>query len=590
MRRNFMNMRHKLDTVEVIMTLLCLAFCGADMAANAQEDTLRLLLWQAPTTFIPHLTGAFKDLAALRMVYEPLASFDAEGRLIPVLAAEIPSVENGGVAQDGTSVTWKLKPNVTWSDGQPFTADDVLFTYEFIMNPQNRAVTSGNYTLIDTIDVLDDLTLRINFTTITPACTTPFVGQYGMILPRHVWADYDRQSSPGASMQLAAVGTGPYRMVAHHQEDLLIIGDDLVNIVNLIYEANPLFRELGKPYFRRVELQGGGDVMMAARAVLVNGVIDFAWNLQLDSEQFAAMEAAGTGRLMLVPGSFVERIVLNQTDPNRATETGERSSLRFPHPFFSDKTVRQAFAHAIDRQAIAALYGQRARPVTNILTAPPQYNSPNTANLYPFDLARAAALLDAAGWRDANGDGIREQEGRKLRVVFQTSVNPIRQNIQTIVKHALESIGVEVELKGIDASIFFAVDPTNTNTGRHFYADLQTYFAGNSSPDPQDYMGRWLCAEIAQQANNWTGSSESRWCHAEYDELLAHASAELDPDKRQALFIRLNDLLVEDVVLIPLANLMDINGASRTLEGIALTPWDSFTWNIKEWRRQPGGR
>ena len=431
-----MNMRHKLYTVEVIMTLLCVAFCGADMAANAQEDTLRLLLWQAPTQFIPHLTGTFKDLAALRLVYEPLASFDAEGRLIPVLAAEIPSVENGGVARDGTSVTWKLKPNVTWSDGHPLTADDVLFTYEFVMTPQHRTVTSSNYALVDTITVIDDLTVTINFKTSTPSWYLPFVGQHGMILPRHVWADYDRQSSPEVSTQLAGVGTGPYRMVAYHQEDMLIIGDDLVSTINIIYEANPLFREAGKPYFRRLELQGGGDVMMSARAVLVNGVVDFAWNLQIDSEQLAAMEAAGKGRLLLVPGSFVERIVVNQSDPNRATETGERSSLRFPHPFFSDKRVRQAFAHAIDRQAIAALYGQRGRPVTNILIAPPQYNSPNTANLYPFDLSRAAALLDAAGWRDANGDGIREKEGRKLRVVFQTTINPIRQNIQAIVKHA----------------------------------------------------------------------------------------------------------------------------------------------------------
>lgn len=587
MRRNFMNMRHKLYTVEVIITLLFLAFCGMSAAADAQEDTLRLFFWQAPTQLNPHLSSGFKDWAAARMTYEPLASFDSEGHLIPFLAADIPSVENGGVAPDGKSVTWRLKSNLTWSDGQPFTADDVLFTYEFIMNPQNRAVTTGNYTLIDTIEVLDDLTLRINFKTITPAWDTPFVGRYGMILPRHVWADYDPQTSSEASMQLAAVGTGPYRMVAYHQEDMLIIGDDMVNIVNLIYEANPLFRESGKPYFRRAELHGGGDAMMAARAVLIEGAADFAWNLQLDPEQLAVMEAAGTGRLIPVPGSLVERIVVNQSDPNRATDTGERSSLRFPHPFFSDKTVRQAFAHAIDRQAIAALYGKTAQPVTNILIAPPQYDSPNTANLYPFDLTRAAALLDEAGWRDANGDGIREKNGMKLRVVFQTSVTRIRQQTQAIVKAALESIGVEVELKGIDASVFFGTNPENTNTVRHFYADLQEYNSSSTSPNPETYM-RWLtCEHVPQQANNWSGrGSIGRWCHPEFDALFTQSVTELEPQTRQALFIRMNDLCVEDVALIPLVNLMEINGASDTLDGIELNPWNPVTWNIKEWRRK----
>lgn len=587
MRNNVMQMRHRVYAVEIIVTVLLWALCAVNSAADAQDDTLRLLFWQAPTQFNPHLSSGFKDLAAARMTYEPLASYDREGHLIPVLAAEIPSLDNGGVAPDGRSVIWKLKPHVAWSDGHPLTSDDVLFTYEFLMNQDNRAVTTSNYTVIQNVEIIDDLTIKINFKTITPAWMIPFVGQHGMIVPRHAWAAYDPTSPPEASAQRATVGTGPYRMVAYQKEDMLIIGDDMVNIVKIIYEANPLFREPGKPYFPRVELQGGGDAMMAARAVLVEGVADFAWNLQIAPDQLETMETVGKGRLTPVPGSLVERIVVNQTDPNRATDTGERSSLRFPHPFFSDKKVRQAFAHAIDRQAIAALYGKTARPITNILIAPPNYNSPNTADLYPFDLTRAAALLDDAGWRDASGDGIREKNGMKLHVVFQTSVTSIRQKTQAIVKHALESIGVEVELKAIDASIFFGTDPTNTNTVRHFYADLQEYNSSSVSPDPEAYM-RWLtCAQVPQHANNWSGKgSIGRWCHPEYDALFTQAAAELDPQKRQALFIRMNDLCVEDVALIPLVNLMEINGASTTLEGIELTPWDSITWNIKEWRRK----
>ena len=104
--------------------------------AHAQDDFLRLFFWQAPTIINPHLSAGTKDLSASRISYEPLASFNAEGELVPFLAAEIPSIQNGGVAEDGRSVTWRLKRGIKWSDGRPYSADDVLFTYQYIPNPQ----------------------------------------------------------------------------------------------------------------------------------------------------------------------------------------------------------------------------------------------------------------------------------------------------------------------------------------------------------------------------------------------------------------------------------------------------------------------
>lgn len=577
--------RHLTRMGAFIGLTIFIAMFQQNASAQQDRDTLRILFWQAPTQLNPHLSGGFKDLNAARISYEPLATFDNAGNLIPCLAAEIPTLENGGVAPDGKSVTWKLKAGVKWSDGQPFTADDVLFTYQLATNPEVKAVTAQTYSNIAQIEVHDDVTLTLHFKTVTPDWATMFVGRNGMIVPRHVFEAYNNANVLDAPANLKPVGTGPYRAVEYKTEDMLIIGEDVVNTIKITYEANPFYRESGKPFFRRLELRGGGDALTAANAVLTMGSVDFAWNLQIAPSELQNIPQTN-GQLLFAPGTLLEWILINHTDPNRATDTGERSSIQFPHPFFREKKVRQAFAHAIDRAAIAALYGETARPMANILFTPTKYASPNTANLYPFDLARAAALLDEAGWRDTDNDGVRDNDGVKLRVLFQTTVNPLRQQNQQIIKTALESIGVEVELKAIDASVFFSNDPNNTNSAVHFYADLEEFSVANPSPDPSRQMGGPLCKWIVQQANNWRGSNVPRWCNPTYDDIFTRSAVELDPDKRAQLFIQMNDLLVEEVAMIPLVNLMEINAASHLLSGIQFSAWDAATWQIVEWRRK----
>jgi peptide/nickel transport system substrate-binding protein len=218
--------------------------------------------------------------------------------------------------------------------------------------------------------------------------------------------------------------------------------------------------------------------------------------------------------------------------------------------------------------------------------APPVYNSPNTARLYPFDLKRAVDLLDQAGWIDSDGDGIRDKNGVKMHILFQTSVNPIRQQTQRIVKETLMSIGIEVELKVVDASIFFPPDPANPNNTQHFYADLQEYYTGTNTPAVRGYMKKWTCDQIPQQSNNWSVSNNSRWCNPSYDALYEQTATELNPEKRREIFIQMNDILIEDVGIIPLVRRAVLSGISNTLTGIDFTPWDADTWNIQDWRRQ----
>ncbi len=539
---------------------------------NKNSNTLKLLYWQAPTILNPHLSTGFKDSEASRITLEPLASFNNDGELIPFLAAEIPSLENGGIAEDGKSVTWKLKQNVKWSDGQPFTAKDVIFTYNFVTNPQVASVSGSIYETVSSVEAIDDHTVKVNFKTVNPAWYLVFVGAEGMILPEHIYQNYNGANSREAPANLQPIGTGAYRVVEFKPGD------------TVIYEANPEFRQVEKLGFEKIELKGGGDATSAARAVLQTSDADFAYNLQVEANILQELAAKGKGKIVNNFGALMERLVINHTDPNKATADGERSSLQFPHPFFSDRKVRQALSFAMDRDTIAQqLYGLTGKATKNFLVAPQQYVSPNTS--YEYNLNRAAQLLDEAGWQDTNGNGIRDKNGVEMSVLFQTSVNPLRQKTQAIIKQSLQSLGIEVELKSIDASVYFSSDPSSNDTVEHFYADLQMYTTGNTSPDPGTYMQFYLCESIPQKANSWQGINRALYCNEKYDQLWQQSNEELDPNKRKQLFIEMNDLLVNEVVVIPLVHRADVAAFSNDITGYELTPWDMRTWDIMNWKR-----
>lgn len=550
---------------------LVFAACTPSPQTSPDDTTLRLLYWQAPTILNPHLSTGFKDYEASRISLEPLASYDAQGNLVLFLGAEVPSLENGGVAKDGKSVTWKLKRDIYWSDGEPFTAQDVVFTYEFISNLDVGSTTAGTYEIVESVEAIDDYTVKVNFKSVNPAWFLVFVGSEGMILPQHQFEAYQGANARQAPANQQPVGTGPYRVVEFRPGDLIV------------YEANPQFRQADQLGFERIELKGGGDATSAARAVLQTQEADYAYNLQVEAPILQELEANGTGKIISNFGALMERILINHTDPNQVDENGQRSTLAYPHPFLQDMRVRQAFNLAVDRETIATqLYGVTGKPTSNVVVAPETYNSPHTS--YEFNLDKARELLDEAGWLDTDNDGVREKDGVKMEIVFQTSVNPLRQKTQQIVKQSLQQIGVAVKLKSIDASIFFSGDPASPDTVEHFYADLQMYTTGNLSPDPTSYLQSFTCGTIPQPENNWTGDNTSRYCNPEYDRLWQQVTQELDPDIRRDLFIQMNDLLVQESVLIPLVHRAEVVGISDRLGGLELTPWDSRTWNIVNWK------
>ncbi|MCS3762571.1 peptide ABC transporter substrate-binding protein [Bradyrhizobium sp. 62B] len=530
--------------------------------------TLKMLLWQAPTLLNPHFALGTKDQIASRVFFEPLAGWDKEGNLIPCLAAEAPTKANGGLAADGMSVVWKLKQGVKWHDGKPFTADDVVFTWQYAGDLATAAYTTGSYKDIK-VEKIDDYAVKVIFKAPTPFWADPFVGSVGQILPKHLFGDYVGAKSREAPGNLKPVGTGPYRFVEFKPGDLIRA------------ERNPDYHIKNQPHFDTLEIKGGGDAVSAARAVLQTGEYDFAWNMQVEEEVLKRMEAGGKGKLDITPSGNVEFIILNTTDPWTEVD-GERSNAKTKHPTLSDPAVRKAINLLIDRDAIQKfIYGRGAVATASFVNAPKQFKSPKLT--YEFSIDKANKILDEAGWKKG-ADGIREKDGKRLKYVFQTSTNAPRQKTQAIIKQACEKAGIEIEIKAVTASVFFSSDVGNPDTYSKFYADMEMYNTTQPQPDPERLLNQCVSWEIATKDNKWLGRNNSRYADPEADKSYKAAQNELDPAKRAALLMKVDEIFCGAHVFLPLLSRHIVNAGANNLM-IDISGWDTITWNLAAWYR-----
>jgi peptide/nickel transport system substrate-binding protein len=530
---------------------------------------LRVLWWQAPTLLNPHFATGTKEQDASRVFHEPLARWDADGDLAPVLAAEIPSRENGGVAADGKSVIWKLKQGVQWHDGKPFTADDVVFNWQFASDPASACITFGTYRDIK-VEKIDDHTVKVLFEKPTPFWPDAFVSTRGAMIPKHLFADFIGTKSREAPANLKPVGTGPYKFVDFKPGDILR------------GEINPNYHMANRPHFDTFELKGGGDAVSAARAVLQTGEYDFAWNMQVEDEILTRLEKGGKGKVQITVAGNIEHIQLNTTDPWTEVD-GERSSIKTKHPLLSDKAVRQALGMLVDRQAVQDhIYGRTGFATGNFLNNPERFLSRNTK--WEFNIEKANQVLEDAGWKKGS-DGIRAKDGKKLKFVFQTAINTPRQKTQAIFKQACQKAGMDIELKAVTSSVFFSADVANPDTYTKFYCDLQMYNTGMTQPDPTTLMKQFQSSELSSKENKWQGRNITRWTSEEYDKLYTAAESELDPVKRAAMFIRMNDLAVGDHAVIPVVHRPRVAASSNRMK-VDLSGWDNDMGGLPNWYRE----
>ena len=549
---------------------------GMDGRKRGEGGELKLLQWQAATVLSPHVAQGTKDYLAASITLEPLMNYLPDGTLLPNLIKEVPTVENGGLAKDLTSVTYKLLEGVKWSDGEPFTADDVVFTWQWVIDPANNAVSAGVYASIKSIEAVDATTAKVTFNEPLATWFEPHAGTvWGYVYPKHVLS---AGKDANDKFMNSPVTTGPYVVDQFSPNDT--VG----------YKINDNYRDPNKPYFATINLKGGGDSVSAARAVLQTGDYDFAWNLQVEPQILDELAKGGKGKVVTAQGTSVERLMLNFSDPNKEVD-GQRSEMHTPHPYFSDKAVRQALNLSADREMISKqFYSPEEPPTANILTGIAPMESKNTS--WAFDVEKGKQILEDAGWK-VNGD-VREKDGVQLNLVYATTINPVRQKTQAVLKKALEQMGFKVQLQQIDSGIFFDTAPGNEQNFGHMYYDMNMYTNNSTTPIPVAYMIGWYAGpegeNIAQKSNGWNGQNAQRYNNPEFDKVFDEVRKETDFQKAAQLFIQMNDILINDVAVVPLVNrAADKYATANSLvdANVAVSDFEVDYWNIANWNRTP---
>ena len=550
------------------------AMAPAAWAERGTDGAVKLTFPQAVSIMNPYLSAGTKDVYGASLVLEPLAGFDDQGVLVARLAVEIPTLENGGISADLTSITWKLIPGLMWSDGTPVTAEDAVFSAAYCMDPAGGCAQATKYDGVASVEAVDASTIKVTFTAPKPNPYTAFVGAQAPLLQKAQFAACQGAAAPTCTDQNnMPIGTGPFKVTGFTVND------------TVSFEANPNYRDPAKPAFATAMIKGGGDAEGSARAVMETGEFDYAWNTQIPPDSQAAMAAAGKGVFVVAFGTLIERIEINLTDPSADLAEGERSTLKHPHPILSDIKVRTALSKAIDRSILVEVgYGAAGAPSCNVIPAPADWVSDNTGCLAQ-DIEGAKALLDEAGWKVGEG-GIREKDGKKLHILYQTTVNPVRQDFQALIKDWWTEIGVHVELKAIDPSVFFGGDAGSPDTYQKFYADVEMFANNSDMPDPETYLGQYQCSKIPSPDTQWQGENMNRYCDPAYEAKFAKLTQTRDMAARQALAKELNDMVTKDTMtVIPLVHRGALSAHANSLGGVKINAWDSQMWNIADWFR-----
>ena len=552
-----------------------LALAPAAYADRGTDGEVKLTFPQAVSIMNPYLTGGTKDIYASSMVLEPLAGLTPEGVLVPKLVTEIPTLENGGVSEDRTSITWKLLPGLKWSDGTDVTADDAVFTWKYCTDPAGGCSQATKYEGVASVEAVDPSTIKVTFTGPKANPYTAFVSALAPVLQKKQFEACLGAAAPTCTdANNMPIGTGPFMVTGFTVNDTVSMA------------ANPNYRDPAKPAFATAVIKGGGDAEGSARAVMETGEFDYAWNTQIPPETQESMKAAGKGQFVVAFGTLVERIEMNTTDPSPDLPEGERSTAKHPHPILSDIKVRTALSKAIDRSILVEVgYGAGGKPTCNVIPGPEGWASDNEGCIAQ-DMEGAKALLDEAGWTDTDGDGIRDKDGKPLNILYQTTVNPIRQDFQALIKDWWTELGVNVELKAIDPGVFFGGDPGSPDTFQKFYADVEMYANNSESPDPESYLGQYQCKNAPTPETQWQGENINRFCTPEYDALYATMATTTDLAARQDIAKKLNDMVTKDsMIVVPLVHRGTLSAHSNTLGGVQINAWDSEMWNVADWFR-----
>ncbi len=526
----------------------------------APSGTVTITFVQEPDNLNPMYTD-MSFSGYLRPFYlKPSWDFDENGQPVPVLAKEIPSLENGGLSEDGLTVTIKLRDDITWSDGEPVTADDYVFTYEMIMSDKNTPLSRYPYEdYVTSVVAQDPTTVVITFNKPFAAWLTSL---FYWVLPKHVLQPVFESEGTLDNAEWnrnPTVGVGPF-MFSEWET-----GSHLAFVANPNWIQTP---KLEKIFVRIVPDDA------AQEAAILAGDTDIG--VFLSSDQIEKLEATGKVKVVAVTSGYNEAWFLNV---NPATA----------RPFMLEKDVRKAIALATDRFTIVNdLLDPTINPVNvTYWDGTPPYQT-DTLEPYPYDPEAAKALLDAAGWVDSDGDGIRDKmiDGKKVDLVvrYVTNQRELRKNVQAVVEQQWKLVGIGAELVNYSSDVFWNGYNDGGPQALGLYDIAEFSSVQDSYPDPDASSG-WTCDQIVS-AENPDGGNNQGYCNPEIDRLMAEQATTLDPVKRKELYNQIQQIIYDDYVYIGMWKDPDLWSVSSRLKNVKFSGvypfWNAYEWEIVE--------
>jgi peptide/nickel transport system substrate-binding protein len=522
------------------------AIMPARSAAAQGEKTISMGMWQPVPTLNTLMTAETGNVvSSSRLVLRGLLFFDEEANMIGDLATEVPSLENGGVSDDGMTITYNLRPGVTWSDAQPVTSADVQFTWETIMNPDSGVVSRYGYDFIESVDTPDEMTAVLHFQ--TPFA--PWQILFDVILPKHVLEN--EADLANSQFNQMPIGFGPFTVSEN------VLGD------HMTFEAYDGYWQ-GRPKIDRLFIRYFGDATAMLQALKAQE-IDLAWQVSLSNiPELQELESQG-----------ITTLVVPQPNPEQYAFNRDETQV----PLFADLNVRKALSLAVDRQTIIdkQLFG-----LAQIGINPWDQSPWQNADLEPvaYDPEQAKQILDEAGWVPGD-DGIRVKDGERLSFTHGvTSGNQLRENVQLLVQDNFKQVGAEMVISNNRSDTVFGSWAAGGILARGEY-EMHGFSYPLTNPDP-DISNRFACDERASEESP-TGAQRYRYCNPAIDELFAEQALELDPARRQEIIDEIQEILHEEYNQIFLYDSAHSWGLLTRVKNFKITPFAGFQFNPHEW-------
>ena len=542
---------------------------GAQPVAGLSSDKgITIVIPEDPPSFNPIGADTGYDALVMEMVLLGLTDIDPNGNIFPELAAELPTPDNGSVVIDeyaGTmSVTWKMRNDVQWQDGKPVTADDVLFTWQAITNPDSGAWIPGSY-YIDSVEKVDQFAFTVNYNTIYPGYLTQFGGESVAIWPAH-YCDVS-QGFLAWDCGRKPLSDGPFVL------------EEWAEGNHMTFKKNENFFQAGKPDIEQVVIQIVPDAK-DRETMMLEGTADIDMWINVDT--IKGLEGSQQAQVSFSPTDrWVMRLFMNQA------AKGTTDSTATPHPVLSDVNVRQAIRMAVDVDNISQqiFYGL-AKPVwTEFFRPPYQCEVSRPA----FDPEAAKGLLEEAGWTDSDGDGIREchecstgaPDGYKMEMEFQTYEEYGEPLVRTqqLIAEMLKTIGIQLNSHVVAGNTLWDLsDSGGLEQSGNF--DIDLWDDGYAGVDPTDYVWEMYSISASKPDLGW---NISRWHNGVVDALIDETYT-LDQQTRQDTFCAIGDFIQEEVPLVYLFTVPSADAYSARIEGVQSSVNDLVTWNIADWK------